>query len=744
MVLVDSGAGSLDCRLLSLFYARDPWMGYSPVAIFHGPSTTTNSTQNSSRIQAHIFSTAGYQSFPRLTISPTSPLYSAVHQLPPEEQGDEICRGLAICLFKYFSEITHTVKERISDLSAMSATGSTPPLFSSQHAANLASEMALAENSSSVAKHLLNSLGPRSISWLDIDVILPAKAIKKLDSSHSSLGPAGSWSENGKGSIDYGKFAEMVELLGTPSFLPTSKLRRAPSRPTAGSKSRVLTQEQKESLHREMRELFETEKSYVSRINQLTRSAAVEFSRNETRNTARSPRTRALNQLFPATLIEIEDINTEFLNQIGDLLGNSGKNDIWITERDPTGADAFAKLLLQYFPRFKEPYQAYLRASTQFSTILSNLLRENSSDFLRAVHQSGEQRLRSWLIEPVQRLPRYSLFIENMVTQLPADHPAMPKFLRAKDTIADICALDEDDVGDNARLIQNLKNLVADWPAELVPEGRLVTAADVTELDAPYLVRGMRREAQNLLLLFSDYVLVVRRLASNALSARGLKAELDRPISTTASISPNSQGRLLSLTHLFPLRHTVFTESNEGSLIHLAHVAKASRNRRAPTAGTIEQTEYSASTRVFLLQGSYEGKAARWSEEVARARIEHRFPEPVREDERWSLRACSLDKEGLGIISAIFADETSDSRATRRRPHARTRIVLEHEDQVEARSAWDIEDEDVEILGRVFISASHKCRLDFKYGGESTTLDNIETNEFASVFTKHCEFSPSP
>src|ERR1700712_3027751 len=126
---------------VTLYHTTDLHLNPLPVFVFHGPSTTTNSTLNSSRIQIHVFSAAGFQSYPRITISPNSPFYQSVNHLPREKQGDEICRGLAFGLLKYFKELPEVVKSGLILQSANSRSrrpGSAPSLFGEQHAADLA------------------------------------------------------------------------------------------------------------------------------------------------------------------------------------------------------------------------------------------------------------------------------------------------------------------------------------------------------------------------------------------------------------------------------------------------------------------------------------------------------------------------------------------------------------------------------------------------------------------------------
>ena len=140
---------ALSSDQLTLYYTTDSQLSNLPVLVFHGPSTTTNSTFNSSRIQIHILTAAGIQSYPRLTISPNNPLYQSVHHLTREKQGDEVCRGLAFGLLKYFKELPEVVKSNLIIQSAHSTRrrpGSAPTLFGEQHAADLVNSLVKVEN----------------------------------------------------------------------------------------------------------------------------------------------------------------------------------------------------------------------------------------------------------------------------------------------------------------------------------------------------------------------------------------------------------------------------------------------------------------------------------------------------------------------------------------------------------------------------------------------------------------------
>ncbi|MCJ1394424.1 hypothetical protein MMC18_007302 [Xylographa bjoerkii] len=761
MVIVLPGPAQLDSSIVSLYYTKDTLLANLPVIVFYGPSTTTNSTLNSSRIQAHVYTLGGLQSYPRLTIAPTSPLYVAVQHLTDEKKGDETCRGLAMSLLKYFTEMPKEVKAALKEMAAIGRPDSTAPaMFDEMHAGNLAAKMVRLDNTEDMASYVVSALAEKALSWTDVDVILPPRSIARIEPSDDP-DDRFLYADDGRPMVDYGKYEDLVKLFGSPTFLPTSKLRRAPSRPTAISRSRILARDQKESLRREMYELLDTEERYVGKLHDLVKSVAVEFCRNANSKPypSTTPSERAMQKLFPESLSQILNLNTAFLDGITDLLKkteeqahhdiNGVAEDKAVARSRPMdllGTDVFAKTLLAWFPRFKEPYQSYLKASSEFPRILNDFLRDSASNFSQKIHATGEQRLRSWLIEPVQRLPRYSLFIDNMVNQLPASHPAMGKFLKAKDIITDICALDNDPFTDLNQTTERLRDIISAWPPSLAPRGRLISAVDVTELKAPYRTTTTAKDGQaSLMLLFPDCFIVLRKASSSSLSARGLLAEVDRPatMSTTLTSDTNDNStnpKGLTFGFSFHLQETRFTECNGGRLISMACVR---RSDYVDTSRATNNRKYYAITRVFALLGSYEGKAARWNEEVGRARIEQRFPETMRESDKWALRSISPSAEALGVLAAVFENDQFMEEGKCRSAYGRIKVIVDHDLEERRTSAADRRERMVEItirvtpLEAVTSSEAGHFRLEFAgfYGGFTST-DNVSRQDFMAVFLK--------
>lgn len=660
MVTINPALPALLSDTVSLYYTRDALLDNLPVVIFYGPSITANTTHNSSRIQAHVYSLAGFQSFPRLTIAPTSPVYAAVHHLPAEKQGDEVCRGLAVSLLSYFAGVPKATKETLRDHVARRRPNRlAPAMFDEMHAGDLAANMVKADGSKQSIAYLMSALSPRVLSWIDMDIVLPPGTIERVMSG-KGVDQAPSVGDDGLPLYQYGVFDSLINSLGSPTFLPTSKLKRAPSKPTAHSKSKSLTKDQKISLRREMCELLDTEMRYVDKMNEVVHRMAKEFGSKNNISAAN----KIVEKLFPESLERILTVNTAFHEEMERILEETEDEAIKDIEaapvieqsivaskgrkRDATGTTTFAKTLLQWFPKFKTPYQDYMRSSADLSEILNEALRADMPTSIK-IQEMGEQRLRSALIEPVQRLPRYSLLIDNMVNLLPATHPALSSLLKAKDVVTDICALDSSSSTDSSRAVACLRRLVQDWPANLSARGRLITAVDVVELEPPYIEAAGGQAG--ILLLFPESCIFLRKNGFTALSARGIVAEVERP-----AIRINAPWDELPKTLIFSTEVTLpalrVSQSENGRLVWMNYSDTVSPNGSVAHINTI--------AKVFALSSSYEGKAARLSEEIAKSRIEDRFPEMLRESDKWTLRTLTSPSGGLGVLAAVFENGRTD------------------------------------------------------------------------------------
>ena len=683
---------------VTLYSASDPLLGQLPVLIFHGPSTTANYTLNSSRIQIHIYSPAGYQSFPRITVSPNSPFYSVVAHLPREFQGDEVCRGLAFGLYKYFMELPEVVKNHLKNqypVTQARRPGSAPALFGEQHAADLAKAAVQAENTTEVIGMLEHALRTQHLSNVDVDLVLPPGSIVPLDSADLEQVPEGEDEMLDPTLRQYTGYTPLVKLFGEPVFLPTSKLRRAPSRPNSLNRSKSFSKNQKVELRMKMGELLDTEERYVLKINELVNNIAHDFRQKarERPTGSVSPCEEDLEKLFPKSADSILENNSAFMQELRRVMDESEDDAIKDMElpfptmrmggpnkaKDPSGAVAMAKIFLEWFPKFTECYQDYIRASQNFPQLL-NVFLDNQSSFRQRVVQTGEQTIRSLLIEPVQRLPRYSLFIDQIVACLPMTHPALQLLLRARDIITNICSMDEP-VPEKPHITSRLRATVENWPLDLEPQGRLILAADFLELAAPYLPVSQNQEVPDrpgVLLLFSDCIAIVQKRSNPGLSGRELLREIDKPSPagllasmTNAAGGPGTWE--FTFTGWHSLADVRFTESSDGRVVWMT----STQEMRGANTGEYFTSKASTS-RCFLLQEQYEGRASKWSEDLVKARIEGRFAEKEREDPSWTLRTVKMQDTTFNLHAAVFQEGAQQLIEGRREP-APIRIVLDND-----------------------------------------------------------------
>ncbi|KAK2870556.1 hypothetical protein FQN49_003099 [Arthroderma sp. PD_2] len=754
MASTASSCASLPLEQLALYHAVDPIL--SSIFVFHGSATTANSTLSSSRIQAHIFGPGGLQSYPRITVSPAAPLYAAVNHLPRERQGEEVYRGLAVCLFKYFSEIPEQVK---SELVAIARSGrpSSKPLqfFDELHAAELADKMEKVENPAAVVRDLKDAFPDRVVPWIDIDLVVPAGSITiptspRESARHSLLGynesSVGSPLVREKFSDRFGKLAPLVDALGEPVFLPTSKLRRAPSKPTNLSKSKLFSVSQKEALRLSMCELVDTEERYVHKMYDLVHNVAQEFCQKARAKppTSTSPNESTLAKLFPPCLNEILEVNMGFLDAIRLVLEQTEKDALEdisedtmldpsvfprdpITGRrnDPLGAIAFAQCLLDWLPRFSKPYGQYMHAHTGFYSLLNSFLGDQNSSFSKRVYETGEQRMRSLLMEPIQRLPRYSLLIDTMTGSLPSMHPAVRALLKARDTITEICSLDSYSASDHSQTLIHLQKIVQEWPGSVAPAGRLITAADVYTLLPPFRSGSSGSRGQpGILLLFADCLVFLSKHPESKWTARGLCADLDKPrVDPDVDATDTAAPLELTFCQSLPTTSVRCSQSNCGRILYLV------------PAENFVQHEHSRSKNFILtleLTSTYEAKATRLIEEITKARIEGRFPEQYRERGKWSLHNARGAFGNLGALVCVFEQDETEPDIPR--VPSSVKLII---DATKTTLADELNSGQVEVVASitpVLGGSRFKMELDSVVGIPSS--DTFSARDFTATLSK--------
>jgi hypothetical protein len=715
----------LPLEYLSLYHVVDSCL--SSILVFYGAVSTANATVSSSRIQAHIFTPAGFQSYPRITVSPAAPVYAAVKHLPREKQGNEVCRGLAVSMLRYFAELSEPVKSRLTGVARTGRSGGKiPKMFDEMHAADLANRMTKVEDPSDIIHDIRSAYQERKVPWIDIDVVLPAGTIQ------APRRRASGGSDLEDQSPQYGPYTPLIEALGDPMFLPTSRLKRAPSQPTNVSKSRLFARSQKEALRLTMCELVDTEERYVAKLYSLVHEVADEFLQkaHDRGPSSNSPDEAALAALFPPCLNEILEVNLGFLDVIRQVLDETEKDaitdigqDTELPSRglprdrtDPLGAVAFAKSLFEWLPRFSQPYGDYMRAHTGFTQTLNMFMKDKNSSFSKRVYETGEQRLRSLLMEPVQRLPRYSLLIDTMTSNLPLVHPAVRPLLKARDIVKDICALENDSPSSHVQSLDRLRELVNGWPSGTFPEGRLITAVDFNEVTPPFRLAQSTGSSAGIMLLYKNCMVLLAKPAESRATARGVLADIDNAASSTTDMSMSLPSSELQVVQVLDFHNVRCMQSTCGRIMFVLPVSAKSTSFEIGAGEDLLALE---------LATTYEGRASRLIEEISKAKIEGRFPETEREGGKWTLRSPPTGvSSNVGILACVCEDgETAALNQVHSSP---IRIVF---DTPKTICGQILKSSNLEVIISISPPNGDQFRLDIDsvVGSGSTDLITVDT-----------------
>jgi hypothetical protein len=746
MATITSSLAEQPLEQLALYHVVDPYL--SSVFVFYGSVATASSSRN----QAHVFTAAGIKSYPRIIVSPAAPLYVAVNYLPREKQGDEVCRGLAVSLLKYFKDLPTPAKECMTLLAkAGKASGRIPKMFEETHAAELANRMTKITNTGDIVRDLRDAYDDKKVPWIDLDVVMPPGSIIQPEPENDKKAAEPDEAiDDGQANGQYGKYAPLIEALGDPIFLPTSRLRRAPSQPTNLSRSKVFTKSQKESLRLAMCEVVDTEERYVSKVYDLVHNVVQEFE-HKARSKAvssSSPDETALAELFPPCLNEILEVNMGFLEVIRQILENteheaiadlaqdtdlqtSASSRIQSKQgKDPMGAIAFANALIEWFPRFATPYAEYMKAHTGFTQTLNSFLKDDKTSFSRRVYETGEQKLRSLLMEPVQRLPRYSLLIDAMTNNIPSVHPSVRLFLKARDIIKEICSLDTPANTDYMRSLRRLMSMVEFWPPSVVPQGRLINAIDSSEVLPPYRVGDQDLSNNNtMMLLYKNCLVLLSRTPGSNMTARGLLSEIEnQAVTVTTGEKPLSQpSPQFRFIRSFDLATLFCLQSSNGSILYLM----PSNTQPTGSLGSAQLTPHA-----LQLSGMYEGRASRLIEEILKAKIEGRFSEKERESAKWTLRSPTVAPGSLGILAPVFEEDPNG--LMQRTGHSKARIVF---DTPKVICMKTLENASVDVIVSVALTEDSRYKLEINTASGFNAVETVTVDEFISTLLTRREFT---
>ena len=424
----------------TIYYAEDP--PYLPrILVFYWPVQAVGSLASTSRIKTTILSAAGFKSFPPFSIAPSSSYYSAVHKLPDDKQRDDVSRGIAFALFRYFSEVPAEVKNAIMEESLQGGAGLK---WGQTHAAQVTCRMNKVINTDEVLQALKAFSKDRPAT--PPIVSSPARPVASIRKTRPSFLPA----DNGHGGSRYG------QTMTPGRRIPSSGARRTPSsstpttRKTGPTPVQKQTAEQLESLRFKMCEFVDTEDRYIVRVQELIDMIALQGrtpkSLSSKFSNASKQKTVDAMSSFPSLLDQIKDLNVSFLDDIEAVLQSTEDSALAFLDsagpqvepsqlvKDPIGVYAFSKVMLNHFPKLTMPYREYLDLHSIISSNLDQYLKDGTTSI---------QKAPSLLMEPAQRISRYGLYIDTMLPHIPQTSTMAIRTLeKSRKIINEICEME--------------------------------------------------------------------------------------------------------------------------------------------------------------------------------------------------------------------------------------------------------------------------------------------------------------
>ncbi|KAG6880357.1 hypothetical protein C0992_007768 [Termitomyces sp. T32_za158] len=283
-------------------------------------------------------------------------------------------------------------------------------------------------------------------------------------------------------------------------------------------------------------ELVTSERSYVRRLQILKNDYA-----DPLRNFARSKDTAIIptyeaNTLF-GNIDNLIPVNEAFLTDLEKMLGPNG----------PRTVGGVGDVALRHFKELRgfEQYKQYYVKREDAQLIFEREISKRSSRFASFIdhikYQSADPRnrvgLRELLMEPVQRIPRYTLLFRTMLKHMAMDDPQRVKLLEADEIASKIALAEADEQTKRAAIFYCLTSSIEGFPPDLFSNSRrFIDSIDVEDIlnDASAPVSSSSSTGlvslHCTLFLFDDKLVIVKRPGNGEKSGQALSGldELDK------------------------------------------------------------------------------------------------------------------------------------------------------------------------------------------------------------------------
>ncbi|KAJ7765035.1 hypothetical protein DFH07DRAFT_811208 [Mycena maculata] len=303
----------------------------------------------------------------------------------------------------------------------------------------------------------------------------------------------------------------------------------------AGQRKRALTDSS--TLASAINELVDTERKYVKRLRSLKNDYA-----DPLRNFARSKNTSIIPAYEAKTLFGNVDnllpVNEAFLADLEKMLTPNGTKVV----------GGVGDVALRHFKELRgfELYKQYYVKREDAQLIFEREMSRKSSPFAayidRIKYQASDSKnrvgLRELLINPVQRIPQYTIIFQRMIKHMALDDPQRAKLVEADELASKIALAEPDEETKRAAIFYCLSATIDGFPPDLFSNSRrFIDCIDVEDIvsDAPTSSAASVNSSSGgslhcTLFLFDDKLLIVKRPGNGEKGGRTLSGldELDK------------------------------------------------------------------------------------------------------------------------------------------------------------------------------------------------------------------------
>ncbi|KTW26644.1 hypothetical protein T552_02653 [Pneumocystis carinii B80] len=444
------------------YVAEDPVIGLVVVSV---------AVDKFNMIHSHVFTCCGPLSLPLISPKNQEELSVVISHLPHASRSQSF-QVIAMVILQYFTFIPlHIKKEVLRQYNYLKNEEDQERriAFDEMHAGDIAGHCKLLKLSD-ISSVLCSMLQRRKMVSFNIDIILP---------------------DNPEATPLFSKLQGMTRDEEKPEDLPFENKKIVP-----GSMIDNYKEYDKKRLSI-LDEILQTEKNYINRLRHLVLDYVLPL-KTQAKSSKNPPLgLYDINRIFPVSLNDIISLNSAFLQDFIQAKTEMDKANSFVT----------------HFSRFKKTYAKYLELSVDFESLLRHNLRNPKfRNFVDNQKYKAEKNIsvRELIMEPVQRIPRYSLFLENIILYTHPKSPALASFQKALAIIKEIAQMKVMEAEKRSKLFQKLMSYISGFPAELISNSRyFITAVDVIEILPPFLNSSGRLFYT--LLLFSDCLAILKK-----------------------------------------------------------------------------------------------------------------------------------------------------------------------------------------------------------------------------------------